>query len=62
MAANLGFKVTLLADVTAVLPYLAKTVRPSLLGAIHETNLLSLQDEFAQILTTERIYNPRPQV
>lgn len=31
MAANLGFKVTLLADATPVLPYLTKTVRPSLL-------------------------------
>ena len=36
-----------------VLPYLTKTVRPSPPETIHEIHLLSLQDEFAQILTTE---------
>ena len=54
MAANLGFEVTLLAECYCpVLPYLTKNGQAISPETIHEINLLSLQDEFAQILTTE---------
>ena len=49
MAANLGFEVTLLADATLSNKN-GQTISPE---TIHEIHLLSLQDEFAQILTTE---------
>ena len=56
MAANLGFEVTLLADATASFTLSNKNGQAISPETIHEINLLSLQDEFAQILTTERIF------
>ena len=53
MAANLGFEVTLLADATASFTLSNKNGQAISPETIHEINLLSLQDEFAQILTTE---------
>lgn len=53
MAANLGFEVTLLADATASFTLSNKNDQAISPETIHEINLLSLQDEFAQILTTE---------
>ena len=53
MAANLGFEVTLLADATASFTLSNKNGQAISPDTIHEINLLSLQDEFAQILTTE---------
>ena len=53
MAANLGFEVTLLADATASFTLSNKNGQVISPETIHEINLLSLQDEFAQILTTE---------
>ena len=53
MAANLGFKVTLLADATASFTLSNKNGQTISPETIHEINLLSLQNEFAQILTTE---------
>ena len=53
MAANLGFEVTLLADATASFTLSNKNGQTISPETIHEINLLSLQDEFAQILTTE---------
>lgn len=53
MAANLGFEVTLLADATASFTLSNKNGQDISPETIHEINLLSLQDEFAQILTTE---------
>ena len=53
MAANLGFEVTLLADATASFTLANKNGQVISPDTIHEINLLSLQDEFAQILTTE---------
>ena len=53
MAANLGFEVTLLADATASFTLSNKNGQTISPETIHEIHLLSLQDEFAQILTTE---------
>ena len=53
MAANLGFEVTLLADATASFTLSNKNGQAISPETIHEINFLSLQDEFAQILTTE---------
>jgi len=53
MAANLGFEVTLLADATASFTLSNKNGQTISPKTIHEINLLSLQDEFAQILTAE---------
>ena len=53
MAANLGFEVTLLADATASFTLSNKNGQVISPETIHDINLLSLQDEFAQILTTE---------
>jgi len=53
MAANLGFRVTLLADATASFTLSNKNGQTISPETIHEINLLSLQDEFAQILTTK---------
>ena len=53
MAANLGFRGTLLADATASFTLSNKNGQSISPETIHEINLLSLQDEFAQILTTE---------
>ena len=50
MAANLGFEVTLLADATASFTLSNKNGQAISPETIHEINLLSLQDEFAQIL------------
>ena len=58
MAANLGFEVTLLADATASFTLSNKNGQAISPETIHEINLLSLQDEFAQILTTEEFLNP----
>lgn len=55
MAANLGFKVTLVADATATfaLPDLAgKLLEPELM---HQINLASLQGEFAQVVDTKEV-------
>lgn len=57
MAANLGFEVTLLADATASFTLSNKNGQAISPVTIHEINLLSLQDEFAQILTTEEFLN-----
>lgn len=53
MAANLGFAMTLISDATASfsLPSLdGESLAPEL---IHQINLVSLKDEFAQILTSQ---------
>ena len=50
---NLGFKVTLLADATASFTLSNKNGQVISPETIHEINLLSLQDEFAQIFITE---------
>ncbi|KXU05311.1 cysteine hydrolase family protein [Streptococcus oralis] len=54
MASNLGFKVTLLADATASFSLPDRNgqlVHPDI---IHNVNLISLQNEFAQILDTDK--------
>lgn len=55
MAANLGFEVSLISDATAsfALPNLDGHLIDS--EVLHTINLVSLHDEFAQVMTTEEI-------
>lgn len=53
MAANLGFKTSLISDATASLALTnldGHLINPEVL---HTINLVSLHDEFAQVMTTE---------
>lgn len=55
MAANLGFKVSIIADATATFDRMTAGGKSIPAELVHEVSLASLHQEFAQVITTQHI-------